>query len=36
MPGFTEKLATCLELPKERVVIKGTEMLETLSLNQIP
>lgn len=36
VPGFTEKLAACLELPKERVVIKGTEMLENIEFKPDP
>jgi len=36
VPGFTEKLATALELPKERVVIKGTEMLENVEFGPDP
>ncbi len=36
VPGFTEKLATALELPKERVVIKGTEMLENIEFKPEP
>ncbi len=36
VPGFTEKLAKALELPKERVVIKGTEMLENVEFRPDP
>lgn len=36
VPGFTEKLAKALELPKERVVIKGTEMLENIEFKPAP
>lgn len=36
VPGFTEKLAEALELPKERVVIKGTEMLENIEFKPAP
>lgn len=36
IPGFTEKLALALEMPKERVVIKGTEMLENIEFKPAP
>ncbi len=36
VPGFTEKLASALKLPKERVVIKGTEMLENVEFRPDP
>jgi len=36
IPGFTEKLALALEMPKERVVIKGTEMLENVEFKPEP
>lgn len=36
VPGFTEKLAKTLNMPKERVVIKGTEMLDNIEFKPSP